>query len=213
MISHVLFDFGGVVINHKAPGALPKVYKYITEFYGCIHEDFRTFWRTYIEYDYMAWILAYKDVLWLFETHFWKALPDNHKDMLVEPLSNSIFYQEVENYIYKLQEQWYVVCLLSDMNKEWKEIFEWKNWYTSFNILFNSCDLGYSKAKDNRDDTTDIYDHVLRKLWVSWEQCVFIDDKLDNCHQANKVWIHTIQAINPEQTIQAVSAFLEQNKE
>jgi FMN phosphatase YigB (HAD superfamily) len=49
----------------------------------------------------------------------------------------------------------------------------------------------------------------LKDLWVAGEQCLFIDDKLNNCLQANTVWIKTVQAISPEQIIKDVNEFLE----
>ena len=211
-ISHILFDFGGVVIDHKVPDALPRIFEQLSDHYNVTPQEAKAFWNKEIDPEYLAGTMTYDEVIALHVDHFWKPLPENHKDICIAPMGHALFHKNIETYIYALKEQWYVVGLLSDMTKERRDVYMNKWWYDSFDILFNSCDLGYSKAKDHRDNTTDIYGYVLDNLWVIWEKCLFIDDKIVNCTQANKVGIQTIQAVNPEQIIQDVSDFLEKNK-
>lgn len=210
-ISHILFDFGGVVIDHKVPAAIPKMFGTIADWYGVTSQEVKTFWNKEIDPEYLAGTITYDEVIALHTTHFWKPMPDNHREICIDLMAHALFHKEIENYIYTLKEQWYAVGLLSDMTKERRDVYMKKWWYDSFDILFNSCDLGFSKAKDHRDNTTDIYDYVLKELWVSGEQCLFIDDKIVNCNQANKLDIQTIQAVNPEQIIQDVNLFLEKD--
>jgi len=212
MISHVLFDFGGVVIDHTVPQALPVIFEKIGAWYEVLPREVRAFWNQKIDPEYMAGNMTYDEVLALHEKQYGKPFPENSREFCIAPMEHAVFHQEIEHYIYTLKAQWYVVCLLSDMSKERKDLFTSKDWYRSFDVLFNSCDIGYSKAKDNRDDTTNMYNHVLKELWVSGEQCLFIDDKQNNCLQANAVWIHTIQAFSPQQTILEVNEFLEKNR-
>ena len=68
--------------------------------------------------------------------------------------------------------------------------------------------MGASKAKDNAENTTRMYDIALETLGVSASDCVFIDDREDNCLQANKVGIDTIQAVSPEQIITDLTKYL-----
>ena len=211
-ISHIFFDFGGVVIDHKVPQAIPAIISTIAERYWVTYNEVHTFRKVYIESDYLAGTMTFEEVIAKHEEYFGKPLPEDRYKLLVEPMWNALFYQEIEEYIYNIKNQWYTVCLLSDMTHERKKIFIDKWWYKSFDIQFHSCDLGFSKAKDNRDNTTDIYKYVLKDLWISWENCLFIDDKESNCKQANKIWIRTIQAMNPVQIIENVNLFLWEKK-
>ena len=98
-ISHILFDFGWVIINHKTPEAIFKLLNGLWEWYDVEPSTIRTFWHRHIDPEYMAWTIEYEDVLQRHQEYFWKSVPENHYEIINECMTHAIFYEEMITYV------------------------------------------------------------------------------------------------------------------
>ncbi len=207
----ILFDFWWVVINHKTDECIFGMFESVANWAWVDAKTIRKFWNQHVDPDHMAGKITYQEVAKRLENKFGKRIFNWHEEVIVGCMRHAILHQEVVDYIVELKEQWYKVGLLSDMNKEREQIFMEKWRYKHFDPLFNSCHTGYSKAADEVNDTTEIYEYVLEKLQVSWERVIFIDDKLSNLTQAKKVGILTLHAQSPYQIVTDLKAMIKNN--
>lgn len=69
-ISHILFDFGGVVINHKVPQAIPSMFNQIASHYDVSRDELISFWHQEIDPRYMAGIMTYEELIRALEVRF-----------------------------------------------------------------------------------------------------------------------------------------------
>jgi epoxide hydrolase-like predicted phosphatase len=77
-----------------------------------------------------------------------------------------------------------------------------QGWYDGFDPVLLSYDLGYAKPDP------EIYDITLERLGVRPDEVLFIDDQ-DKClAPAEKIGMHTIKAVSPEQIVVEIQAII-----
>ncbi len=151
------------------------------------------------------------------ESAVWKSFSKNTK-LPIHKDSSNVFNKEVDHhfslyksiivFIEKLQKLWYTCVILSDENKPQSTKIK-KIWrYDVFDDLILSHDIWISKYDDVKNNTTKIFRYVLQKYKLQSKDAIFIDDREDNCLLAKKVWIKTILAKKPRQTIQDIKKIL-----
>jgi hypothetical protein len=69
-ITHILFDFGGVVIDHTVPQAIPTIFEKLSTWYEVTPREIKAFWNQHIDAEYMAGNMTYDEVIALHATHF-----------------------------------------------------------------------------------------------------------------------------------------------
>jgi len=72
---------------------------------------------------------------------FGKDVPDNHWEIAVERMQRATLRYRVVSMIDQIKTAGFHVYLLSDMTKEWRELFEAKGWYNVFEDCIHSCDV------------------------------------------------------------------------
>ena len=96
----------------------------------------------------------------------------------------------------------YKFAMLSNDIKDWSNFLRIKfeiNRFFNVNII--SGDVGYRKPD------TKIYDILLRDIDSSAENCIFVDDKLENLQVAAELGINTIRFVRNESKVEFCSEF------
>jgi putative hydrolase of the HAD superfamily len=143
---------------------------------------FKIIYKSYIEAS-SGKITSYK---------FWNALgyTDEYPEIEKEFLENSYKIDpEFTQIAEKLQDN-YKLAMLSNDLKEWSEFLRNKfniNKYFATTVI--SGEIGYRKP-DKR-----IFEILLKKINSNPEECLFVDDKLENLNSASKLGIKTIRFI------------------
>lgn len=94
--------------------------------------------------------------------------------------------------IRQLKQQGYWVGLLSNVTQQHADIIHSLGYYSLFNPLLLSCEMGVRKPDPRA------YQMLLEQLPVSAEEVLFIDDLNANVKAAEKLGIHGIHFTHPE---------------
>ena len=205
-IKYIFRDFRWTVINldfkkHWYVSQLAKIYNTTkNEIRTSLSDPMSKFrrWETdekqlWQEFSHNIWKDIHPDCLKLFH---------RKNDMYWSP------YKSILNFRDKLTKLWYKNIILSDeVIPQWKNAEEiWR--YDWFEDKILSCDVWMSKYDDVENNTTKIFDYILKKYWIKWEEAVFVDDAAKNCEVANKLLIQTVLAQNSRQTIRDLKNIL-----
>ncbi len=79
----------------------------------------------------------------------------------------------------------YTLALFSNLDKNNSKVYRKKGWYSYFDNLILSFELGMTKPHKN------IFKTALKKLKLKSENCLFIDDQKDNLITARKLEMKT----------------------
>ena len=96
----------------------------------------------------------------------------------------------------------YKFAMLSNDIKDWSNFLRIKfeiNRFFNVNII--SGDVGYRKPD------TKIYDILLRDIDSSAENCIFVDDKLENLQVASELGISTVRFVRKSSKVEFCSEF------
>lgn len=175
MIQAIIFDVGGVLIDHAWPGM-------IDHFIKELKTNKEDLYKTMLEYidDWQRAKIS--------EKIFWQRVC---KKLNIEPPeTESLWFEgfksaykekaEIFALIQKLKKKGYKIGLLSNAEAPVME-FIIKKQYPHFDVSVFSC--GINMAKPDKE----IYHEVLKRLGVKPEEAIFIDDAEENVTGANKV--------------------------
>lgn len=120
----------------------------------------------------------------------------------------STLYQSIIAFVKKLQKNRYKCIILSDdfVPQTKKNYKAWR--YKSFDDLLISCEIWLSKHDDRINGTTKIFSYALKKYNIKPWEAILVDDVEKNCKIAKKIWIKTVVATSPRQTIRDVKKLL-----
>jgi len=198
LIKVIIFDIGGVTI--KEP--MSSIYKDVGREFKTSAERIK---QKYLEIDSLIstnkisakkfwWKLAKKlqiEDVGLLETIWIKSLKEN-----------APFNKNVVKLINDLKEKGYKVATLSNTLKPHEKVHRKAGCYKFFSKVFLSDRLGMKKPD------AEIYRYVSRALNVRPDECVFIDDKLENVVGARKVGMKAILFKNAQQLGKEVKRYL-----
>jgi len=135
---------------------------------------------------------------------FWKALgySREYPEIETEFLDNwYIFDAEFLEVAEELKKK-YKLGMLSNDLKDWSNFLRIKfNINNFFDVLAISGDVGYRKPDKK------IYEILLEKIMSPAEDCLFIDDKLENLRAASELGIKTIKFVRRKEKIPFCSEF------
>jgi len=195
MIKNILFDFGWVMVSKKYDSPVLFVEKEYWLETGYIMDKILD-----VVISFSKWTISILDfhelLLSRLSKDIWERLFEIWGDRDGVSLLNDM-YLLVE----KLILLWYKCYLLSDTNEIHESSNNMRHVYDMFDTKFLSCEMWVSKISDVSNWTTDFFDYAMEKLDIKAEESIFIDDLKENCDVANKVWIKTILAKNPQQVI------------
>ncbi|MCL5438679.1 MAG: HAD family phosphatase [Patescibacteria group bacterium] len=134
------------------------------------------------------------------EEEYWKKIIKKYKwDITTNKLKalireNMVEIKGTREIIEKLKENGYRLGLLSVHAKEWVEHCEQKfDYHRLFHSTMYSFEVGICKPE------LKAFELILKKLKVTPQECIFVDDWLENIKAAKKLNIHTIHFHDPKQ--------------
>lgn len=200
-IKNILFDFGGVVIDVKQTpiSYIEEVY-YLDQWF--IYNKIKD-----IVINFSKWLIKSFEFRKLLVDRLWQKIWEH----LYERWShreNVFINAEIILLIDRLKSKWYNCYLLSDTNEIHKSSNFMRHAYDVFDELILSCDIWLCKREDTINWTTKFFDYAIKKLNINPEESIFIDDLVENCNVAQKLWIKTIVAKSSSQIVRDLSGIL-----
>jgi len=135
---------------------------------------------------------------------FWTALGYKNKypEIEIEFLDNWYTLDPEFIEVAKELRSKYKLAMLSNDLKDWSKFLRIKykiNDY--FDVVVISGDVGYRKPNK------EIYDILLNRTNCQGEECIFIDDKLENLQVASELGINTIRFVRNKSKVESCSEF------
>lgn len=196
MIQAIIFDVGGVLIDHAWPGMIEH---FITE----LKTDQQKLYKSMLEYidDWQRGKIP--------ESVFWERVckklnidPPKTESLWLEGFKKAYKEKnEIFSLVKKLKLKGYKIGLLSNAEAPVMEYIIEKQ-YQDFDVSVFSC--GSNMAKPDKE----IYHDVLSKLQVQPEEAIFIDDAEENVTGANKVGMTGILFSSTKQIENLLSSLL-----
>lgn len=198
MIKNIIFDFGGVILKHKATLMEDK----ISEIFSIPIEQADEIWKR----ERPSLLVGERSS----EDFLAKLKHDLQSDKTTPELLGlwkSIYKKEAQdvdwellNFIQKLREN-YRVYLFTDTIDAHDEYNSTRGIYDKFTRVFKSNEEGLAKLND------DAFLNVLNKIGAKPEECIFIDDTPLNVTKANNLGIHGILYKNRKELKQDLLGF------
>jgi epoxide hydrolase-like predicted phosphatase len=196
MIQSIVFDWGGVLIEDPSL----KIFEYCATVLQVPLEKFLPIYEKYSQ-DFQRGTIS--------EQLLWEALCSELK--ITQPTLPSLwgtafrhaYLEKKETFLLAstLKKNGYRIGLLSNTEVPAMKFFN-KQQYTMFDVTVFSCAEGTRKPEEQ------IYQILLQRLHVKPEEVLFIDDKEEYIHGAERVRINTILFKNHRQLRKALSSFL-----
>lgn len=175
-IKAIIFDYGGVISEPQNPDNVDNMLKIIDQDH---HEFMEIYLNNRSGYDSGE----------LSGREYWSIILQQCGHINTEFLIDTLIHEDVESwtqinnsmiaFIEESRRKVLKVAMISNMTRDtlsfMKEHFDWLG---SFDELIFSCEIGINKP-DSR-----IYDICLRKIGISPQECLFIDDSLQNVEGA-----------------------------
>lgn len=198
MIKAIIFDYGGVLITG---GGADEPAESLAAFLGIPKSEaaaiIHALWPRYV-----SGMLDEAGYWNQVERSVGRALPGDYRTMRsnwddVAPLAEMI------EYITSLKSRGYTVGLLSNITPSTASIIRTGGGYDLFDPCVLSCEVGYAKP------SAEIYRSLLHALpGIHADEIVFIDDQMRYLAPAQKIGLHTVLAISPQQIINDVNQLL-----
>lgn len=190
----LVFDFGGVIGHFKKD----PIYTNISQTFGIPLDEIKGLLTNYKTY-----LFAGGE-----EKLFWeeiareqgRKLPSTWLVDFRNVLASAI--KEIPGtlaLIKDLKKQGYQIALLSNVRKDKAEVYKSLGYYSYFDPILLSCDLGMTKPDPN------IFHALLQRLQVPKTECLFIDDRIENITAARTLGIDSIQFIDCSQLSDALA--------
>lgn len=130
----------------------------------------------------------------LSEDEYWKSvIKKNSWDISVNQLKSAARknFTEIKGtreIIERLKKEGYILLLLSNNAREWAEYCERKySYHKLFKHIVYSYQVGFSKPDK------EIFNLLIKKLYLKPQECLFIDDYVKNIEAAKELGMETIQ--------------------
>ncbi|OGD09863.1 hypothetical protein A2397_04770 [Candidatus Amesbacteria bacterium RIFOXYB1_FULL_44_23] len=190
MIKAVIFDFGGVV--HSL--GKRKLSEILVERTNKKLEEIKPL---------LGPLLLEMSVKAINEDQFWEMLGGKTEGVWEEQMRYDCIHSPVVELVKKLKRKKITTAVLSNTIAPHAEILANRGWYKYFDRVFLSFEIGLRKPDIKA------YEHVLKELGVTGEECIFIDDILENLGPAKSLGIKTVLATSPDQVVREVRELIE----
>lgn len=126
------------------------------------------------------------------------------EQFLAEQVSGEVRNEQLVEYAETLRPRYKLAMLSNVSSRERLDVrFDPGQLDELFDVVVASGDEGTIKPEPR------IYEIALERLDVAPEECVFIDDILENCEAAEAVGIHGIQYLNYQQVVTDLEALID----
>jgi len=208
MITHIFFDYFGIIIPEWEANEVENWAKVLWISEDELRQIIHPYWHHINKGE-----ISTKE--------FWESISNElsikiNKDpdqLFVDTVKNINIYPQMIDFVQELKQLKYNCIVLSDIFKPDEDFFREKWRYDVFDDLILSCEVGLSKLEDQEQNTSKIFEFALKKHWVRWENCLFVDDREENCKSAKRAGFHTVCVKNnPNTVIEEVRSFLNLKK-
>jgi putative hydrolase of the HAD superfamily len=180
MIKAVVFDVGGVLMFHE----VEEIYKDISTYFGVSRDAVVNEWQE---------LMPSLDAGSIDEATFWnqfqrdlkvsKPLPE--QSLLAQSLRTTLKKNnEIYDFIASLRAQGLKLAVLSNTIEAHSDYLRKQKVYDGFDLVVLSHEVGLIKPN------SDIYLHTLKRLGVSADEAVMVDDRLENIEAAQSIGMH-----------------------
>lgn len=196
-IKAIILDYGGVISNDQDSG----IVKTMTDM---LSVDTATYRRLYVKYRQEY------DTNNISAEEYWQKIINNIK----APIDNQIIKDLIEldvkswtkinknslEYIKTLYKCGFKLAILSNITTDTlKYVKRNFNWLELFNFLIFSCEIRLAKPD------AEIYFLCLKKLKLRADECLFVDDSIENIKEAQKCGLNTLLFTSTNQLISDIN--------
>jgi epoxide hydrolase-like predicted phosphatase len=187
--STIFFDWSGVISDDSGDGFIKQMLLNA----GATSYQAKEITETFF-IDFLKGFLS--------EAEFWDKLKTNYGLKIIGQSSDElkkwlglIPNKNILELVNKAKRQGLRVVVLTNIIKPVYDIIQKAGYYNLFDDAIASCVVGLAKPQ------REIYELALKRINVSPQESIFIDDKIVNIETANSIGFKTILAQNPTQII------------
>ena len=197
MIKTIIFDIGGVLIGYDWTKYLMELFNNDETTVNALKENIFKHWD---EVD--RGVLSEDELLTLFT----KDIPElkNEVNLMWENLGDALWqYDFTNDWLNDLKNRGYKILFLSNWSHHVKECAQKQ---LDFLPLMDGGVFSYKVNLIKPDPA--IYKEIIKKYNLLPEECVFLDDRLDNCEAAKECGMSAVQVINHEIAVENLEKLL-----
>lgn len=197
MIKTIIFDIGGVLIGYNWKNYLMNLFNNDEE----LVDNLRThIFKNWSETD--RGVLSEDELLALFK----KDIPEHADkvDIFWDHIGEALWqYDFTKDWLKELKDRGYQILFLSNWSEHLREKAAKQ---LDFLPMMDGGVFSY-KVKLIKPDHA-IYETIINKYNLNPAECVFLDDKLENCQAATECGLNAVQVINHEIAVEGLEKLL-----
>ncbi len=184
----LIFDFGGVIAKTDKQ----IIANHLRQFLPVDEETFLEIQKNF--YLSLRKGISEREFLTPYAKKYHIELPKNFEKQFEETWALALHEIQGTRALIKFyKDKGYQIALLSNTTPSRAKFLRSSGWYEGFSPVLLSCEIGINKPN------LKAYHILLERIPTSAENCIFIDDKLENVKAARELGIDAIQFINIEQ--------------
>lgn len=177
MIKAVVFDYFGVIGGAEKTGTTKRV----ADYFGVTEDEVKKFMGAVIS-DFRAGRISEKEMFFQMSKALGKPISKSTDYLYRQGFREKfVIFPEMVKFVKELKAKGLKVGVLSNTVVPFVEIVNDMKGFEDFDVVINSCEVGFSKP-DPR-----IYKLTLEKLDLLPEEVVFVDDREENVVAANNL--------------------------
>lgn len=182
MIETIIFDFGGVIVNHTDP----TTFEYVSKRFNIEYEAVASTINELLV-EYHKGKISDKEFWIRFSKKVGKDLPSDYEKFWKETYISEVRRTPgVEEIITRLRKDGYKLGILSNTIPPHVKHNRKMQYYDGFDVVILSCEVGMQKPDQ------EIYELTTKKLGTDPQNCVFIDNLQENLEPARDIGMKTI---------------------
>lgn len=192
-IKTLIFDYAGVLTPTKDNFIFAEKYykKFKMDKLELLH-------LTYLDWDKASVNKISAEIFWKNISEKLNIAPEVLKKMIIDTFKLD---ERIIKLIDSLHKN-YILVLMSNQVEDWLEkVIDENNLRYKFDYFINSYNIGIKKP-DRR-----IFDEAVKKTGSKYEECLFIDDSLQNVDAARSLGMHAIKFERYEQALEVLKQY------
>ncbi len=188
----VFFDWGGVIASDPGDDFLADLLKSVGARDAQVQEIFESYMKRFMRGQ-------------ISESEYWQELHSKYGLRIHDSISHElkkwrglVANKDILMFAQELKAQGLHIAVLSNVIEPTYSAIEQTGYYDLFDEVIASCKVGYVKPEKQ------IYDIALKRLNVTADESIFIDDKQYCLDPATAMGVKTILAQSPEQIIRDI---------